>query len=107
MRPDWVIIMAMLATIVLGAPPIKPLAGVRIVCSDGQTAITDSQGRYNITVTTPFTGTLTPVLNGYTFAPVRPSFTDVPSDAVMIQDFKAKKNKGNPFDALLKWLGIK
>ncbi len=104
--PVW--LFAAYMGIALAAPPSKPLAGVVIVCSDGQRVVTDAQGRYSLTVSTPFTGSVTPAISGYSFAPLRATFTSLQSNMTMVADFKAKKRTGSgPFDSLLKWLGIK
>jgi len=55
-----------------------PLNGVTLTFSGGAgTAVTDAQGDYSKTVSSGWSGTVTPSKSGYTFSPASRSYTDV------------------------------
>ena len=65
-----------------------PLEGVTITCSNGNSAITNINGRYTITVDSSETVTLTPSLWGYDFTPTSITCPDVTGNLTE-QDFIA------------------
>jgi len=56
------------------------LAGVTLTASTGQTATTRANGTYSLYLPTPFTGSVTPSLAGYSFTPATLSFTGLAAD---------------------------
>lgn len=53
------------------------LSGVTITATGGLSTVTDTTGSYSLAVQTGFTGTLTPSLTGYVFAPVSLPYTNL------------------------------
>ncbi len=63
-------------------------AGVTLTASNGGgSTTTNGQGTYSLSVTSGWSGTITPSLSGYTFAPASKAFTNVTTDQT--QDFTA------------------
>jgi subtilase family serine protease len=54
-----------------------PLSGVVMSCVNSTTAVTDSSGSYTLTVQSNWSGTVTPVLAGYTFTPPSMSYSNL------------------------------
>jgi len=66
-----------------------PLPGVTLTFSNGGgTATTDANGAYSKSLTSGWTGTATPTLAGYLFAPVTRSYTSLTADQAA-QDYAA------------------
>ena len=68
---------------------VAPLAGVTLTFSTGQTVVTGAGGLYSLTVSAPYTGTVTPSLAGFIFNPVSRSFTAISVDQTA-QNFAAQ-----------------
>jgi FtsP/CotA-like multicopper oxidase with cupredoxin domain len=64
------------------------LAGVTVTFSTGETAVTNALGAYSVTLTGPYTGTVTPSLNNYVFTPATRSYAAVSVDQT-VQNFAA------------------
>jgi hypothetical protein len=62
------------------------LAGVTMSLSTGGSTTTNGSGYYEFTVDTGWSGTITPSMTGYTFAPVSRSYTNVTANQTA-QDF--------------------
>ncbi len=66
----------------------KGLAGVTVTLPDGASTVTDDDGKYSVVVDYGWTGTLTPVKEGYFFSPGSRHYNNLTSSKDG-QDFKA------------------
>ena len=66
----------------------NPLAGVSVAFENASAVVTDADGNYTITVDSPYSGTATPSLNNYSFAPANIVYTDV-NDNLTDQNYVA------------------
>jgi hypothetical protein len=62
------------------------IKGVNISASTGQTSATDALGYYELTVSKPFTGSITPGQTDWTFSPTSRAYLNITTDQVN-QDF--------------------
>jgi len=66
---------------VIAASDTTPIAGVSVAANNGGgSAVTDASGSYSLTVPYNWSGTVTPSLAGYTFAPVSRTYSSITID---------------------------
>ncbi|MCE1229624.1 MAG: multicopper oxidase domain-containing protein [Firmicutes bacterium] len=62
---------------------VTPVAGVNVAASTGETTVTDANGLYSLTLTAPWSGTITPTKANFAFTPAVQTYSAISSNQTL------------------------